>query len=186
MAARLAGRHGFPHIDADRIARDAVEPGTAVLAALAARFGEPYVRADGTLDRAAMGALVFADPTALADLNAIVHPAIRAEIDRRLVELADHPGPVLLDAALLVDFGLADACDVVVVVAASPEVQHARLVGDRGMPPDLAWDRIRAQATPEDRLERATHVLRNEGTVGELEARVDALAAELLALAGPR
>ena len=186
MAARLAGRHRFPHVDADLIAREVVEPGSPVLAALAARFGDRYVRADGMLDRAGMGALVFADPAALADLNAIVHPAIREVLDARLAALADHEGPVLLDAALLVDLGLADRCDAVVVVAASPEIQHARLVADRGMDPALAWDRIRAQASPEERLAPATHVVWNEGTVAELEARVDALAEELVAAARAR
>lgn len=181
VSRRLAEVHGMPVIDADLVARVVVEPGQPALAAIAERFGDAVIQADGTLDRPALGAIVFADEPARQDLNAITHPRIAEEMGRRIAAHADHDGPVVVDSPLLVEMGHAEAYPTIVVVAVSPEVQHTRLVADRGMDPDEAWGRITSQAPLVDKLAVATHVIWNEGTIAELEARVDEVAAALLA-----
>ena len=175
VSRRLA-RLGAVVLDADRIAREVVEPGTPGLAALVAEFGPQILAADGTLDRAALGARVFPDPAALARLNAIVHPLIGG----RTVELtADaeraQVGVLVHDVPLLVEGGLHGSYDVVVVVDAAPEVQLDRLTRLRGMTEAEARDRMARQATRADRLAVADVVLANEGTPRELERQVDAL-----------
>ena len=181
VSGRFADVHGFPVIDADMVARFVVEPGQPALAEIAARFGPDMLLADGTLDRPALGALVFADVAARQDLNGITHPRIAEEMGRRIAALADHDGPVVVDSPLLVEMGHAEAYPTIVVVAVGPEVQHDRLVADRGMYPDEAWGRINSQAPLADKLAVATHVIWNEGTIAELEARVDEVAASLTA-----
>ena len=175
VSRRLA-RLGAVVLDADRIAREVVEPGTPGLAALVAEFGPQILAADGTLDRAALGAQVFPEPAALARLNAIVHPLIGG----RTVELtADaeraQVGVLVHDVPLLVEGGLHGSYDVVVVVDAAPEVQLDRLTRLRGMTEAEARDRMARQATRADRLAVADVVLANEGTPRELERQVDAL-----------
>ena len=175
VSRRLA-RLGAVVLDADRIAREVVEPGTPGLAALVAEFGPQILAADGTLDRAALGAQVFPEPAALARLNAIVHPLIGG----RTVELtADaeraQVGVLVHDVPLLVEGGLHGSYDVVVVVDAAPEVQLDRLTRLRGMTGTEARDRMARQATRADRLAVADVVLANEGTPRELERQVDAL-----------
>ena len=175
VSRRLA-RLGAVVLDADRIAREVVEPGTPGLAALVAEFGPQILAADGTLDRAALGAQVFPEPAALARLNAIVHPLIGG----RTVELtADaeraQVGVLVHDVPLLVEGGLHGSYDAVVVVDAAPEVQLDRLTRLRGMTEAEARDRMARQATRADRLAVADVVLANEGTPRELERQVDAL-----------
>lgn len=179
VSRRLADVHGFPVIDADLVARHVVEPGQPALAEIAERFGDDVILSNGGLDRPALGAIVFADERARLDLNAITHPRIAEEMGRRIAAHADHDGPVVVDSPLLVEMGHAPAYPTIVVVAAGPEVQHRRLVADRGTDPDEAWGRINSQAPLVDKLAVATHVVWNEGTIGELEARVDEVAAEL-------
>lgn len=181
VSRRLAQVHGFPVIDADQVARAVVEPGTAALVEIVAHFGPGVLLADGGLDRARLGAIVFADPAARADLNAITHPRIAAEVQRRIAALADHDGPVLVDSPLLVEMGHAAAYPEIVVVAASREVQHARLLADRAMDPIEAWQRIDSQAPLADKLAVATHVIDNDGTLEQLHTRIDEVAAALRA-----
>lgn len=176
VSRRLAEVHGMPVIDADLVARAVVEPGQPALAEIADRFGAAVIRPDGTLDRPALGAVVFADEAARQALNGITHPRIAEEMGRRIAAHADHDGPVVVDSPLLVEMGHADAYPTIVVVAVGPEVQHARLVADRDMDPDEAWGRIRSQAPLVDKLAVATHVIWNEGTLEELAARVDEVA----------
>jgi dephospho-CoA kinase len=175
VSALLAAR-GAVVIDADRIAREVVEPGTPGLAAVVEAFGERVLRADGSLDRPALAAVVFADPDARKRLDGIVHPLVRA----RSVELAaDVPGNsvVVHDVPLLVETGPAASYDVVLVVQADPEVRVRRLV-KRGLGEEDARARIAAQATDEQRRAVADVVLDNDGTAEDLAAQVDRFWAE--------
>ena len=173
VSARLA-EHGAVVIDYDRLARDAVEPGTPGLAAIAERFGDEVIAADGTLDRNALGAVVFGDDTARADLEAITHPAI-FELATALEATVADDGVVVHDLPLLVEAGMATLFDLVVVVDVPGYVQVDRLVTLRGMTEAEARARLAAQATREDRAAVADVVLDNTGTIEDLEARVDEL-----------
>ncbi|WP_282691708.1 dephospho-CoA kinase [Streptomyces sp. CC208A] len=169
--SRLLVSYGAVLIDADRIAREVVEPGTPGLAAVVAAFGEDVLSADGTLDRPKLGSLVFADPERLATLNAIVHPLVGA----RSAELESMAGPrdvVIHDVPLLTENGLAPLYDLVVVVDASTETRLDRLVRLRGMAEEEAMARMAAQATREARLEIADLVIDNDGPLDALEPQV--------------
>jgi dephospho-CoA kinase len=178
VSRRFAEVHGFPVVDADLVAREVVEPGQPALAEVAGRWPD-VIGPDGRIDRPALAAIVFADDGERAALNAITHPRIAEAMGRRIAALADHDGPVVVDSPLLLEMGHAAAYPVIVVVAAEPDVQHRRLVELRGMDPDEAWGRIRSQAPLADKLAIATHVIRNDGTVTDLEARTDEVAAAL-------
>ncbi|THA65701.1 dephospho-CoA kinase [Streptomyces sp. A0958] len=177
--SRLLVGHGAVLIDADRIAREVVEPGTPGLAAVVAEFGPDILTPEGTLDRPALGSIVFADPGRLAALNAIVHPLVGA----RSAELEKAAGPdsvVVHDVPLLTENGLASLYDLVVVVDAAPRTQLDRLVRLRGMTEEDARARMAAQATREQRRAVADLVIDNDGPVEELEAQVRAVWAELV------
>lgn len=174
-------QHGAAVIDADAEARAVTEPGGAVLEAVIARFGEAFRGADGSLDRAAMARLVFEDPAALADLEAIVHPAVRPRILAAIdaAEAAGAPA-IVIEAIKLVEGGLAELCDEVWLVDCKPATQRARLAG-RGMDPTEARRRIAAQGDLVARLRPyATRVLATDGTPRETEARAAALYAAAL------
>ena len=171
VSARLAAL-GATIIDYDRLAREVVEPGSPALDLIAQRFGAGVITPEGTLDRPALGALVFADPAALKDLEAITHPAIRDLAARREQE-AGPDGIVVHDNPLLVEMGAAAACDVVIVVDAPEELQVARMVGDRGMSEADARARIAAQASREERNAAADVLIENTGTREQLSARID-------------
>ena len=173
VSARLA-EHGAVVIDYDRLAREAVEPGTPGLAAIAERFGHGVIGADGTLDRNALGAVVFGDDTARADLEAITHPAI-FELATALEATVADDGVVVHDLPLLVEAGMATLFDLVVVVDVPEDVQVDRLVTLRGMTEAEVRARQAAQATREERAAVADVVLDNTGTIEDLEARVDEL-----------
>ncbi|MBB5964729.1 dephospho-CoA kinase [Planomonospora venezuelensis] len=179
VSRRLSAR-GAMVIDADKIAREVVEPGTEGLARVVAVFGDEVLRQDGTLDRERLGSIVFADSERLAALNAIVHPLVGARV-AELQSRADEHAVVVYDVPLLAENGLAPMYDVVVVVDAADEVRLARLVGVRGMTEQDARARIAAQAAREDRLAVADVVIPNEGSLEDLDARVDDLWAELSA-----
>lgn len=169
--SRLLVSYGAVLIDADRIAREVVEPGTPGLAAVVAAFGEDVLTAEGTLDRPRLGSIVFADPERLATLNAIVHPLVGA----RSAELEGTAGPgdvVIHDVPLLTENGLAPLYDLVVVVDASPGTQLDRLVRLRGMAADEARARMAAQADRAARLEIADLVIDNDGPLDALEPQV--------------
>lgn len=186
--ARLLAERGAHVIDADAIAREVVEPGTPALAAIAEAFGDDVLTEDGALDRAAMAAIVFSDRDRLEELEAITHPAIRDGIADRLdahaAEADDDPGRVVvLDHPLLVESGLADELQVVLVVTAPMELRVERLAAGRGIDPDDARARMQAQASDEQRTAAATHVLHNDGGEDDLRAAVDELWSELAARA---
>jgi len=173
-AARLA-ELGATVIDHDLLAREAVAPGSDGLARVAAEFGADVVGRDGTLDRSALGAIVFADPEARSRLNAIVHPIVlRLADDAEAAVRTDDRGAVVVhDIPLLVETGQAADFDLVLVVHASEEVRVERLMRERGLSRVQALARIRAQATDEDRLAAATVVLAGGSTVHDLRRQVD-------------
>ena len=178
VSARLAALGAFV-VDADAVAREVVEPGTPGLAAVVERFGPGVVTADGTLDRPALGRLVFGDPAALADLEAITHPAIWARTGE-LVAGARPDAVVVHDMPLVVEKAMGAQYHLVVVVGAGEEVRLRRLVEQRGMPEADARARIAAQATDEERRAAADVWLDNEGTPDALRAAVMRLWSERL------
>ncbi|HVB05900.1 MAG TPA: dephospho-CoA kinase [Acidimicrobiales bacterium] len=186
VAAMLSAR-GAHIVDADVLARRAVAPGTAGLVAVAARFGDGVLRAGGELDRAALAAIVFADPVARRDLESIVHPAVQEAIDAELATLDDDRVAVL-DVALLVEtdgrscYGL----DGVLVVDAPEELCIERLVEGRGMSEGDARARLAAQIDRGERLRAADFVIINLGTLEELEEMVDRAWAWIVAVAAER
>ncbi|MFC7216624.1 dephospho-CoA kinase [Streptomyces polyrhachis] len=187
--SRLLASYGAIVIDADRIAREVVAVGTPGLAAVVAEFGPEVLAPDGGLDRPRLGALVFADEARRRALNAIVHPLVGA----RAAELEAAAGPEAItvhDVPLLAENGLAPLYDTVVVVDAGTGTRLRRLVELRGMTQDEARARMAAQATREERLAVAGHVIPNDGPLAELEPRVRELWAQLRAeaarLAGDR
>ncbi|AVZ72412.1 dephospho-CoA kinase [Streptomyces lunaelactis] len=176
--SRLLESYGAVLIDADKIAREVVEPGTPGLAAVAEAFGPEILNPDGTLDRPKLGSIVFSDPERLATLNAIVHPLVGA----RSMELEGMAGPdavVIHDVPLLAENKLAGLYNLVVVVDASPETQLDRLVRLRGMAESEARARMAAQATREQRRAIADLVIDNDGPLEDLEPQVRKVWAEL-------
>ncbi len=181
--AGVFAEHGMALIDADLIAREVVVPGAPAWHKIIAHFGDEVIGADGFLDRAQLGELVFADPSRRRLLNELTHPPIMARVAEDLEALADNAELVVLDMALLVEIGMARDYDAIVVVACRPETQLRRLVELRGMSEQQARQRIQAQAPLEDKLAVATHVLENEGSLAELCARAGELADDLKSLA---
>ena len=167
-------------VDADLLAREAVAPGTEGLAEIVAAFGDKVLTPEGELDRPAMGAIVFGDEEARRRLEAIIHPRVR----QRSAELEAAAGPdavVVHDIPLLAETGQAGTFDAVVVVDVPVETQVERMVRLRGMTEAEAKARISAQATREQRLAVATHVIDNTGTVEDLRDRVAEVFGELAA-----
>ncbi len=170
----LLADHGAIVIDYDLLARKVVEVGTPALAAIIDRFGAGVLLADGSLDRPALGAVVFGDDTARRDLEAITHPAI-GELAWARDEAAPEGSVVVHDHPLLVESGLAQLMDLVVVVDVPEDVQVDRLVRLRGMAEDDARARIAAQASRDDRRAAADVVIDNSGTPADLIDAVDEL-----------
>ena len=171
VSAALAER-GAVVVDADAITRELQGPGQPVLAAMVERFGPQILRPDGALDRQAVADVVFVDADALADLNAIVHPAVGAEIAGRLAALAETDDVVILDVPLLVESGRDDMAGTI-VVDTDPEVAVERLVAHRGFAEADARARIARQASREDRLAKADFVIDNGGDLDALTPQVD-------------
>ncbi|MGW0774202.1 dephospho-CoA kinase [Streptomyces sp. NPDC054802] len=163
--------YGAVLVDADRIAREVVEPGTAGLAAVVEAFGPEILDAEGALDRPKLGSIVFADPERLATLNGIVHPLVGAR-SRELEQAAGPDDVVVHDVPLLTENNLQSLYDLVIVVDASPETQLDRLVRLRGMTESEARSRMAAQATREQRLAVADLVIDNDGPLEKLEPQV--------------
>lgn len=176
IARRLA-EHGAVVVDADQLVRDVQQPGSPVLAAIAAEFGAAVLRPDGSLDRAALGALVFGDQAAIARLNAIVHPAVRAESARRFAEAfaADPSAVVVYDVPLLVEARVDDPWQLVVVAHAPAEVRARRLVELRGLSAAEAAARIGSQVSDDARLAIADVVIDTAGALDHTRRQVDEL-----------
>ncbi|MGN6425747.1 MAG: dephospho-CoA kinase [Leifsonia sp.] len=176
IASRLAS-HGAVVVDADRIAREVVEPGTPALAEIARVFGEGVIAADGSLDRPALGAIVFGDAEKLRALNAITHPAVLRESTARFQAAADaDPDAVVVyDVPLLVESANEYPFDLVVVAHADAATRIRRLVELRGMAEAEAERRIRSQASDEERLAVADVVIDTDGSLNHTLEQVDAL-----------
>ncbi|MCE4024478.1 dephospho-CoA kinase [Microbacterium sp. Au-Mic1] len=176
IAAQLAA-HGAVVIDADRIVRDVQAPGSPVLARIAAEFGTEMIQADGALDRARLGARVFGDADALGRLNAIVHPAVKAESQRRFAEAltADPSAVVVYDVPLLVEARVDDPWDLIVVADAPASEREDRLVRERGLDRDEARKRIASQVPDERRREIADVLVDTAGSLADTLRQADEL-----------
>lgn len=176
IARRLADR-GAVIVDADQIVRDVQGPGSPVLDRIAEAFGGGVIRSDGSLDRAALGAIVFGDEEHLRTLNAIVHPAVRAESTRRFAQaFADDPGAtVVYDVPLLVEARVDDPWDLVVVAHAPADIRRRRLIELRGLSESEASARIASQVSDERRLSVADVVIDTTGSLDDTLADVDRL-----------
>lgn len=178
--ANLLRQRGGVVVDADQIARQVVEPGQPALSDLVARFGDQILAGDGTLDRKRLAAIAFANPAARADLDRITHPRI-AEASAQAIAEAAHAGAkvVFYEAALLVENGAYRGLSGLIVVAAAPETQEARLIGRDAMSAEAARARIAAQAPLADKLAAATWVIRNDGAPEVLASQVDDVVADI-------
>ena len=182
--ARLLERRGAVVIDADQLAKDAIAKGTPGFDDVVDAFGPEVVGPDGDLDRAALAARIFADPSEKATLEGIVHPEVASRFGQRVQEFRETDRVVLYVSPLLVELGLAPAFDVVVVVTASPHLRISRVASDRGLSPDEVRSRMAAQATDEQRMEVADVLIDNDGSLAELEPQIERLWADLVARAG--
>lgn len=179
--SRIFSDLGVPVIDADEVAREVVLPGSDGLAAVVQRFGSQVLDEQGRLNRAALRAQIFSDPAARRDLEAILHPRIRARMDE--LAAAAHGPYVLLAIPLLVEGGPSDRVARVLVVDVDEATQLARVVARDGVPEAQARAILAAQASREQRLRAADDVISNAGTVAELRQSVEKLHARYLALA---
>lgn len=182
ISSRLS-RLGASVVDADLLSREAVEAGSPGLAAIAERFGRSVIAADGSLDRAALGSIVFADESARHDLNAIVHPEVRRLAAERLAEISrnDPAAIAVYDVPLLVETGVDHDFDLVVVADADAETRTERLISLRHLDPDEARRRVAAQASDEDRRLIADVLIDTTGSIDDTNAQVDALWGDLVA-----
>jgi len=174
VSALLAAK-GAVAVDADEVVREQQRPGTPVFDAMVERFGPGIVGADGTLDRAVVADIVFADPKALEDLNSIVHPAVGAAIARRMEALSSTDAVVVLDVPLLVEASRGYPLAGLIVVDVDPDIAVERLVMQRGMTEEDARSRMSRQASREERRARADVVIDNRGTPSDLARQVDAV-----------
>lgn len=175
---RRFAHHGVPTIDADTLAHAAVAPGTPGAARILKRFGAAVLAPDGSIDRKALGRIVFGHEQARRDLEAIVHPAVYEAIEAWFAALP----PVVYavaDIPLLYETGREGDFDTVVVTACEPDEQVRRLTARDGLSVDSAQQRIQAQLPLAEKVRRADHVIRTDGTHAETDAQVDALVAAL-------
>jgi dephospho-CoA kinase len=168
--------HGVPVIDADVLARESVAPGSQGLAGAVSRFGPEILRPDGSLDRAALGAIVFRDATARRDLEAIVHPYVRQRIEAFFAAIPSSVPFAVADIPLLYESSREEGFDAVVVVACARERQLERVMARDGLSREDAERRIASQLPIEEKVKRADHVIRTDGTYADTDAQV----AELL------
>jgi dephospho-CoA kinase len=175
---RRFAHHGVPTIDADVLAHAIIAPGTPGAARILARFGAAVLSPDGGIDRKTLGAMVFADPAARRDLEAIVHPAVYQAITAWYAALPPAPFAVA-DIPLLYETGREADFDVVVVAACEPDEQLRRVLARDGLPLEAARLRIAAQWPIADKARRADHVIRTDGSHDATDAQVDALVAAL-------
>lgn len=178
FAALLAER-GAAVIDADKLGHEALEPGEPAWQQVVEHFGDEVLSAGSMeIDRKLLGRIVFQDPSKLSILNGITHPVILNKIADAMDEHRSSM-VVVLDAALIIELGLADSLDVTIVLATDTEVRRARLIKDRGMTSENIDQRIGAQAKPEELVARADIVVTNDGSPDDLVAEADRVWAEL-------
>jgi dephospho-CoA kinase len=167
---RLLGKLGADSIDADRLGHEVMAPGTPEWEQIRARFGRNVLQADGTVDRRALGAIVFADPGALRDLEGILHPGVRARIRARFA--ATERPVIVVEAIKLLEGGLYLEVDAVWVVTAARDVRIRRLIATRGLTEAEAATRVDAQAPEAEKVARADIVIENSGDLADTEAQV--------------
>lgn len=169
-------------ISADELVRYVQRGGSPTLDAIRERFGLGVIAADGELDRAALGRLVFDDGVARTDLENIVHPAIGAEFRARISDIvANEPDAIIVyDIPLLVETKRVDEFDAVIVVACDPQIRHDRLVTLRGLSSDEAWSRISAQATEDERGAVADWVIESGESIESTLAQTDRVWSQIL------
>ncbi|MDE3152859.1 MAG: dephospho-CoA kinase [Gemmatimonadota bacterium] len=185
--ARMLAERGATIIDADELARLAVEPGTPALAAIVEQWGDAVLQPDGSLDRGALRGVVFSDPEQLDALNRIVHPAVEQRRKAAVAEArARGDRIVVCDIPLLFEKKMVDEFDMVVLVDAPRPLRLERVVGERGVPASEAMAMIAAQMPSELKRARADLVIHNAGTLDELAHQVDAVWASLRAAADAR
>ena len=176
---RMLSTRGIPVVDADQVAREVVEPGRPALREIASRFPGALLP-DGSLDRKALAARVFADPADREALNRIVHPRIAEEVAGRMAALAAAGEKIAVyEAALIVENGLQQGLDGLIVVSAPPETQIARLRLREGMSEGEARARIASQLTQVEKARHATVVIDNSGSEAELSEKVERLVSRL-------
>jgi dephospho-CoA kinase len=176
---KLLVARGAEYVDADRLVHRLMEPGRAEHARIVERFGPEVLMPEGHIDRSRLGGMVFADPAALRDLEAIVHPGVRAEIRRRL---AGSTAPIIvIDAIKLLESGIAAELDAVWVVTCPRAEQIRRLTTERGLTVEQAEVRIDAQSLQAEKVRQATVVIDNGGTRAATEQQVDVALAALRA-----
>lgn len=168
---KMLAEKGAHHIDSDEVYHDLIAPGEPLLHRLVEEFGKNILAKDGSLNRKALGSIVFYNPKALQRLDEITHPAIIAESDRRALEIEE--GVVILDAVKLIESGHADVCDQVWLVTAPMDTQVERLMRRNRIDDNEAWARVEAQPPLGPKLARADIVIRNDGTLADLQKQVD-------------
>jgi len=180
IARRLAA-HGAVIVDADQVVRDVQQPGSPVLSAIAAEFGDRMLRPDGSLDRALLGGRVFGDPDAVKRLNVIVHPAVRVESQRQFEQAfaANADAVVVYDVPLLAEARLSDPWELIVVAHAPADVRRRRLIELRGLSEKDAAARIASQVSDEQRLGLADVVIETTGALEDTLRQVDQLWSDL-------
>ena len=172
---------GVPMIDADVLSREVVAPGTPGLAAVRRRFGPDAVRRDGTMDRVRIAQIVFKDKRARLDLEAIIHPAVQKAIDEFFATLPKRTPFAVADIPLLFETGRENQCNAVVVVACPRELQLQRLMERNKLSKEDAERRLNAQLPIDQKVKKATHVIRTEGTFEETDKQVAELIKKLAA-----
>lgn len=172
LVSHLLAERGADVIDADYMAHETLLAGTEETAAIAERFGLGVIGPEGAVDRAALGRIVFADPVALADLEAIVHPGARRRILQRVAD--SNAAVAVIEAIKLLEGPLVDHVNAVWVVTATRATRTRRLVEERGMPPEEAAGRVDAQNPEEEKVRRADVVIANDGSLDDLRRQVDA------------
>jgi dephospho-CoA kinase len=174
-------RLGVPTIDADVLAHAVVAPGTPGLAAVVARFGGGVLQGDGSLNRRALASIVFSAPAARRDLEAIIHPSVRQEIDRWFASLdaSRHPFAIA-DIPLLYEGGREREFDAVIVAACDAETQVRRVMARDGATGDEARQRLQAQLPIDEKIRRADYVIRTDGTLADTDRQVRAVYEALL------
>lgn len=175
LVASMFSALGADLIDADQVARKVVEPGQPALAEIVAAFGPQMLQPDGRLDRARLGAVVFADAAARQKLDAITHPRIREWMQREVEARADRPGLLILDIPLLYESGREGTVEKVIVVWVDRATQLQRLVARDGLTAEQAEQRLAAQLPLDEKRSRADEVIDNSGTPEQTRRQVEAL-----------
>ena len=180
--ADLFRKRGAQIIDLDLLAREVVEPGRAAWRGIVEHFGKEILDGEGTIDREALGRIVFRDRAEREELNRIVHPAVSHELRRRLdkIKRKDKDAIVILDSPLLIEVGRHKKMDVVILVYASPETQIQRIMKRNGYTRQEAQDRLRSQMPLDEKIPFADYVIHNEGEPDKTEAAVEEVWEKLL------